>query len=138
MNGAGRSDPMPPTTRLSASISGTPVVAEGRIDYYCEMGMRVSSFTGLPTLLGAHQGEQRYDWQVGERDGLARSFFGGYDQRRAIEIAEELRIRYVYLGQLERYVYDESALAKFERMAEEGVLEVAFQNEKTVIYRFIF
>jgi len=118
------------------SVEGTPVIAEGRIDYYRENGMRVSSYTGLPTLLGAHQGEQRYDWQVGTRDGLARSFYATTEIGRAQGIAAELGIRYVYVGQLERYVYPEAGLSKFDQMVELGLLEVAYENEKVRIYRF--
>jgi len=118
------------------NVEGTPVIAEGRIDYYRENGMRVSSYTGLPTLLGAHQGEQRYDWQVGTRDGLARSFYTTTEIGRAQGIAAELGIRYVYVGQLERYVYPEAGLSKFDQMVELGLLEVAYENEKVRIYRF--
>ena len=122
---------------LQENVEGTPVVAEGRIDYYREGGMRVSSFTGLPALLGAHQGEQRYDWQVGSRDGLARDFFNTRDVRRAQDIADQLAIRFVYVGQLERSVYDAAGLAKFDEMVERGILQVPFENAKVRIYRFV-
>ena len=57
--------------------------------------------------------------------------------RRAQEIADELEIRYVYIGQLERSVYDAAGLAKFDEMVEQGILEVPFENEKVRIYRFV-
>ncbi|NLE76546.1 MAG: hypothetical protein GX605_07315 [Chloroflexi bacterium] len=120
---------------LLENVQGTPVVAEGRIDYYREGGMRVASYTGLPTFLGAHQSEQRYDWQVGERDGLARDFFNTADVQRAQEIIADLHVAYIYIGTLERTVYDERGIAKFEQMAQDGLLEVAYQNEAVTIYR---
>lgn len=120
---------------LLENVKGTPVIAEGRIDYYREGGMRVASYTGLPTFLGAHQGEQRYSWQVGERDGLAREFFNTPDVARAQEILRDLRVRYLYIGTLERYVYDPRGLEKFALMEEMGLLETAYQNDQVTIYR---
>jgi hypothetical protein len=38
---------------------------------------------------------------------------------------------------LERTVYDPAGLGKFERMVEEGYLEVVFENERVRIYRVI-
>ena len=39
---------------LLANVKGTPVVAEAALPYYREGGLRVATYTGLPTLLGAH------------------------------------------------------------------------------------
>ncbi|MBC8447213.1 MAG: hypothetical protein H8D78_05640, partial [Chloroflexi bacterium] len=68
---------------LIANVKGTPVVAEAALPYYREGGLRVATYTGLPTFLGAHQNEQRYASQVGERDGKARDFFNTPDVSRA-------------------------------------------------------
>jgi len=120
---------------LLANVRGTPVVAEAALPYYREGGLRVATYTGLPTLLGAHQSEQRYAWQVGQRDGQVREFFNTTDIARALQLVRELRISYIYIGQLERAVYDPAGLAKFDRMAAEGSLEVVFENERVRIYR---
>jgi YYY domain-containing protein len=122
---------------LLENVKGTPVIAEAVLPYYREGGLRVSSYTGLPTLLGAHQSEQRYGWQVGERDKEAREFFNTADIERALQIIRGIRISYIYIGQLERTVYDPAGLGKFERMVEEGYLEVVFENERVRIYRVI-
>ncbi|MFQ6013922.1 MAG: DUF2298 domain-containing protein [Anaerolineae bacterium] len=119
---------------LVENVKGTPVIAEAVLPYYREGGLRVSSYTGLPTLLGAHQGEQRYASQVGERDGEAREFFNTPDIARALQLIRKLHISYIYIGQLERTVYDPAGLAKFERMQEEGKLVLAYQNERVRIY----
>jgi len=120
---------------LLENVRGTPVIAEGRIDYYREGGMRVSSFTGLPTFLGAHQNEQRYgDTQVGPRDALAREFFTTPDIARAQQIIDQLHISYIYIGRLERTVYPPEGLAKFEQMAAQGLLRVVYRNEEVTIY----
>ncbi|MGQ9586269.1 MAG: DUF2298 domain-containing protein [Anaerolineae bacterium] len=122
---------------LIENVKGTPVVAEGRIDYYREGGMRVASYTGLPTFLGAHQGEQRYDWQVGERDGIAREFFNTPNISRAQEIIRNLHVEYIYIGTLERTVYDPPGIEKFEKMEQAGILEVVYQNDQVTIYRVV-
>lgn len=120
---------------LQANVSGTPVIAEAAIGYYREGGMRVSSYTGLPTLLGMHQSEQRYADDVGRRDGEARDFYNTKDSARAMELIRSLHIRYVYVGQLERIQYDAAGIAKFDQMSRAGVLEVAYENPKVVIYK---
>jgi len=122
---------------LLDNVKGTPVIAEGRIDYYRAGGMRVASYTGLPTFLGAHQGEQRYDWQVGERDGIAREFFNTADVSQAMETIRDLHVEYVYIGTLERTVYDPPGIEKFEKMEQMGLLETVYQNDQVTIYRVL-
>ena len=120
---------------LNERVVGTPVIAEAAIGYYREGGMRVASYTGLPSLLGMHQGEQRYSDDVGRRDGQAREFFNTRDSARAMQLIRELRISYIYLGQLEAVTYEAAGLAKFEQMEKAGALEVAYQNSRVKIYR---
>ena len=95
----------------------------------------VATYTGLPTFLGAHQNEQRYALQVGERDGKARDFFNTPDISRALQLIRELHVSYIYVGQLEHTVYDAAGLAKFDEMVQQGELEVVYENEMTRIYR---
>jgi len=120
---------------LIANVRGTPVVAEAAIPYYREGGLRVATYTGLPTFLGAHQNEQRYASPVGERDGKARDFFNTPDVARALQLIGELHVSYIYVGQLEQTVYDPAGLAKFDEMVQRGELEVVYENEKVQIYR---
>jgi uncharacterized membrane protein len=119
---------------LLRSVQGSPVVAEAAIGYYREFGVRVASFTGLPTLLGMHQSEQRYDTQVGQRDGEARTFFTEPDYARVADLAKRLHIKYVYVGQLERIVYPAAGLAKFDR-AVGSYLDLVYENSRTKIYQ---
>jgi len=116
---------------------GTPVLAEAAIGYYREFGVRVASYTGLPTLLGWHQSEQRYAWQVGERDAAAREFFNTTDLERTRQLIRDLHIRYVYVGQLERAVYDQAGLQKFDEMVQTGEMRVVYRNERTIIYEVL-
>jgi YYY domain-containing protein len=120
---------------LMDNVRGTPVLAEAPIGYYREFGVRVSSFTGLPTLLGMHQSEQRYGEQVGKRSEEANLFFSSTDLGLTLKLVRKLRIGYIYIGQLERILFPAESLAKFEKLADEGWLEEVFRNERTVIYR---
>ena len=121
---------------LQANVTGTPVIAEAAIGYYREGGMRVSSYTGLPTLCGMHQAEQRDPALVYARQALADELYRSLDVQRTLEIMRSLRVHYVYMGQLETLVYGEQAAAKFAALAEEGTLEVAYTNSGVTIYRF--
>ncbi len=134
---------------LNENVKGTPVIAEAPLGYYREFGLRASTFTGLPTLVGMHQGEQRYGWDIGRRDGLARDLFTSADPARSMAIMNELGIEYVYFGPLERtYInkhFDEAVspgdprreqmLSKFDQMAQNGQLRVVYQNDLVTIYQ---
>ena len=121
---------------LLDNVRGTPVLAEAAISYYREGGLRVSSYTGLPTLVGMHQSEQRYGDMVGKREGKARELFDTPNSSVAQDVIEELDISLVYIGQLERApgVYSAMGLAKFDVMAESGFLHEIYRNPEVVIY----
>jgi YYY domain-containing protein len=121
---------------LLANVRGTPVIAEAALPYYREGGSRVASYTGLPSVLGAqHAGEQRYGWQVGQRDGEVRDFYTTSDIGRTLELIRNLDISYIYVGKLERTVYDPIGLAKFDRMVKEGYLTVPYSNKEVKVYK---
>ncbi|GAB4516209.1 MAG: hypothetical protein Kow0047_28150 [Anaerolineae bacterium] len=128
-------------------VHGSPVVAEapaawypvgGRMvgyDYYRAGGLRVASMTGFPTLLGQHQGEQRYGEQVAQREREGVELFQTTDIERTQMLLRQLRVSYIYLGQLERILFPPEVLAKFDRMAQDGRLDVLYQNPAVTIYR---
>ncbi|MBN1991739.1 MAG: glycosyltransferase family 39 protein [Anaerolineae bacterium] len=121
---------------LQANVFGTPIIAEAKVGYYREGGMRVAAYTGLPSVLGGlHQNEQRYARQVGERDFMINQFWTTPDPRRTLELIDELNITYVYLGQLERITYGDHVAVEFEQLATQGELALVFENEKTKIYK---
>ncbi len=121
---------------MQANIHGTPIIAEAKMGYYREWGMRVAAYTGLPSILGGlHQSEQHSAEALGKRDGIVREFWATMDLPRVIALIEELEIRYIYIGQLERGVYGDGVVQKFETLAEQDELEPVFSNDKTIIYR---
>ena len=121
---------------MQANIHGTPIIAEAKMGYYREWGMRVAAYTGLPSILGGlHQSEQHSAEALGKRDGIVREFWATMDLPRVIALIEELEIRYIYIGQLERGVYGDGVVQKFETLVEQDELEPVFSNDKTIIYR---
>ncbi len=128
-------------------VQGTPVVAEapagsydvaGRsvaYDYYRAGGLRVASLTGLPTFVGQHEYEQRPGAQVGEQAALGQEFFATPDLGRARALIGQLHVDYIYVGQLERILFGEAGLSKFDALVASGDLEVAYRNPQVVIYR---
>jgi uncharacterized membrane protein len=139
---------------LQANVKGTPVLAEAKIGYYREGGMRVASYTGLPLPLGGlHQNEQRWPDQVGQRDGLYMEFWNTPDPARAWQLIQELDISYIYIGQLEQTLYNPQltgslmqwgvtfyapdGIGKFDELAAQGRLSVVYENERTRIYQVL-
>jgi uncharacterized membrane protein len=119
------------------NVRGTPVVAEAPLAYYREFGLKVASYTGLPTLLGAHQNEQRYDWQVGPRSDEANALYQSTDLDEARELISTLNVRYIYVGQLERTVYPSEGLEKFEELCLAGELALAYENPGVKVYEVV-
>ncbi len=127
-------------------VEGTPIIAEApaggyavdgqsvTADYYRAAGLRVASFTGLPTFVGQHQYEQRPAEQVSQRFDLGTEFFTTTDIARARALARGLRVGYVYVGQLERILFAPDSLQKFDVMVELGDLEIVYRNLRTTIY----
>jgi len=118
---------------LRENVQGTPVLAEAPIGYYREFGVRVASYTGLPTLLGMHEREQRYGWQESQRSGIARELFSTVDPQRTMELIRELGVEYVYIGPLERTEYPRAA-SKFSQLAFRKLVFVVYQNDLVTIY----
>jgi uncharacterized membrane protein len=130
-------------------VAGTPVVAEApaggymvdgqsvTADYYRAGGLRAASFTGLPTFVGQHQYEQRPGDQVGQRTQVGQEFFATIDIERARELMRQLRVGYVYVGPLERFLFRPESLRKFDALVEQGELEPAYQNQQVTIYRVV-
>jgi uncharacterized membrane protein len=121
---------------LQDHVEGTPVIAEAKIGYYREGGMRVAAYTGLPSILGGlHQNEQRYGSQIGTRDGLVNELWNTYDPEQALELIDQLGIDYIYVGQVERILYGDYMEEKFEQLHRQGDLELVFENAQTKIYK---
>jgi YYY domain-containing protein len=120
-------------------VEGSPVVLEGLGYREYLWGNRVSIYTGLPTVIGWrwHQQQQRValpepmvDW----RQMDVRACYDTPDVSLAQEILDRYDVRYVYVGAYERAYYDPAGLAKFDRMAEKGLLRVVYDADGVRIY----
>ena len=122
---------------LQDNVAGTPVVLEGHGVQYC-WNSRISQYTGLPTVLGWpwHQQQQRNDGGIVNRRARAvRTIYSTPSHQRALELLEQYQVAYIVVGALERGYYDGSGIAKFDSMVNRGILELAYANDATRIYR---
>ncbi|MCX7683178.1 MAG: DUF2298 domain-containing protein, partial [Anaerolineae bacterium] len=120
-------------------IKGSPVIMEGLAGEY-HWGNRVSVYTGLPAVIGWswHQRQQRImlpDPLVEKRRGDVNTCYNTGDVAYAMKILKDYGISYVYIGEYERAFYDPAGLEKFDRMAEQGMLEVVYDNLGVRIYK---
>jgi YYY domain-containing protein len=113
--GAFSLDALPPLARRSPGDAAAvvwleehaparSVILEATGDPYRDFA-RISSHTGLPTVLGwaNHEGLWRgNDPEVNVRAQLVRGFYSTADEETALEIVRKLGVRYVILGDLER------------------------------------
>ena len=122
---------------LQDNVQGSPVVLEAHAEQY-NWSARIANYTGLPTVLGWpwHQIQQRmrYDYAVRGRSAVVTELYTTTDMDRALELLTTYEVRYVVIGDLERTYYPPPGLAKFDRMVQEGLARVAYENPGTRIY----
>jgi len=117
------------------NVSGTPVLAQADLGYYREGGLLLTSFSGLPTIVGMHAAEQRPASAVANRQRDVYLLYSTEDVRVAEEIMARYSVRLILVGPLEREIYPAEGLAKFAALAATGDLERAYANEALTIYR---
>ncbi len=129
-------------------VDGTPVIAEASIGPYRGNGSRFSIALGLPTVLGwdRHERQQRYYPEIAERDQDVHDLYVSGSIERKREIIERYRIRYIIVGDVERWsAWPENpsrpyasaeGLAALQAMVGTD-LEIAFEQNGTVVYRVI-
>jgi YYY domain-containing protein len=118
---------------LRDNVEGTPTIVEAVGDSYSSYA-RVSTYTGLPALLGWPAHEQHWrggslEPQAGRREAVER-IYKTTDANEAKALLEQYGVEYVYVGGLERQTYGEEGMGKFG-----SFMDVAFQNQDVTIYR---
>jgi len=119
---------------LRANVPGQPVILEATGKPYSYFA-RVSSNTGLPTVLGwaNHEGVWRIgDSRIAERAEAVREIYDTTDLERASELLAEYDVRYVFVGEVEREEYGAEGLAKFEGAPD--LFQPVFRSNGTTIY----
>ncbi len=95
---------------IQQNIEGTPVILEAsEDDSSYRYTSRVSANTGLPTVLGW----ARHEWfwgrdpeEVRARIEDVNSIYSTGSKKKALELMNKYNVSYVYIGQLERQIYD--------------------------------
>ncbi|MDP6513730.1 MAG: DUF2298 domain-containing protein, partial [SAR202 cluster bacterium] len=122
---------------LRDNIAGSPIILEANTPTY-RWGGRVSIYTGLPSVVGWqwHQEQQRWDYRpdVGRRINDVRDIYNATDTFEALELLKKHNVQYVYLGQLERFYYEEDGIAKFNDSMS-PYLETVFTSANVTVYR---
>lgn len=105
------------------------VVAEAIGGQYSEYA-RVSTFTGLPTVLGwpGHEGQWRNNALQGTRQADIETLYTTPDWATTQQIINQYHIRYIYIGNLERTAYRVNE-DKFNRS-----LKLIYQQGSVSIY----
>jgi len=100
---------------LRRSVKGNPVILEATGGEYTDFA-RVSTFTGLPTVLGwaGHELQWRgnYD-EPGRRIPDIDTLYGSMDIEATKALIDKYNILFVFVGTLERQKYPAAALNKF-------------------------
>lgn len=124
---------------LLDNVRGSPVILEGHAPEY-RWGARFAVYTGLPAVVGWnwHERQQRAIYTeplVERRIQDVGTIYNTLDPAQALRLLARYRVRYIVVGGLERAYYDPAGLAKFERMAAQGLLETAYRQGSVTIYR---
>ena len=123
----------------STKIQGSPVILEGQGELYRTLHSRASIYTGLPTVLGwdNHQGQQRgYGMKISQRKNDIRYIYSTTDTELALNLLDKYKVKYIYVGDIERHYYPEEGIAKFSEMLGSS-LSMAYKNERVTIYEII-
>lgn len=116
---------------LRGSVDGPTTILEqvGR-DFDPEGRGRVSTYTGLPTVIAWPGHEVQWGHDPGSRTADVTRIYKTTDLAVARRLLLEYDVRYVFVGSLERNDYPAAALAKFDRLGTP-----AFRSGDTVVYR---
>lgn len=95
---------------MQENLRGTPVILEASSDessyHYTS---RVSANTGLPTVIGWTRHERfwgRDNEEIMTRLEDVNSIYSISSRKKALELMDKYNVSYVYIGQLERQMYD--------------------------------
>jgi uncharacterized membrane protein len=137
---------------LNETVKGTPVIAEASIGPYRGNGSRISSATGFPTIIGweRHEEQQRDRLILPARVEDVRRIYTSAEPRAVQEVLDRYHVRYIVVGDVERKTKlgggqigaaangepyaSPTGLATLGRMADQGMLRVAWQSGTTLLY----
>ena len=142
---------------LQHNVAGTPILVEAHAAGGGVAG-RVAAYTGLPTLLAqrAYQAQQRRVtmqttvWAASGRDVATRPpsvlarrahlvalLYNDPEPAHGLQLIQQYGVAYVVVGHNERALYAPAGLQKFDTLAHQGALQVAFRQGDTTVYRVL-
>lgn len=115
---------------LQTHVGGDPVTLEAAGPDFDPIGhARVSTFTGLPTVLGWAGHEIQWGHVSGSRGRDIQRIYASTDLAEARSMLAQYGVRYVFVGSLERSDYPAAGLEKF---AELGT--PVYSADGTIVY----
>jgi uncharacterized membrane protein len=116
---------------LRRHVHGAPTIVESvGPDFDPNGTSRVSTFTGLPTVLGWAGHELQWGHDPGTRGADVNQLYETQSVPAARRLLHRYGVRYVFVGSLERAVYPPAGLRKFPRVGTP-----VFRSGSTVVYR---
>ncbi len=113
-------------------VTGTPVILEAPGEEYNPGTSRISTWTGLPTVVGwaGHEGQWRGSYEIqGPRVDAVKEIYSTGDLGRAMQLLNQYAVHYVVVGPDELRQYPRAALEKFAQ-----ILPVVFQQGTVTVY----
>lgn len=117
---------------INKNIKGQPVILEAQGDSYTDYA-RISSNTGLPTVLGwtVHEWLWRGTYDVpAPRIEEVKTLYETNDMNKTLDLLQKYKVSYVYVGGLEKQKYTNLYEEKFRKI---GV--TIYNNGQTKIYK---
>jgi YYY domain-containing protein len=113
---------------IQENIRGTPVILEASAeDSSYRYTSRVSANTGLPTVIGWTRHERfwgRDPDEVYTRLEDVNSIYSTGSRKKALELMNKYNVSYVYIGQLERQMYD----IRTDKFEDKAYFELVYQG----------
>lgn len=129
---------------LNDEVEGAPIIVESAAgSHYYGSFFRISSYTGLPTIVGRWgQVPWNVDMtqvEIDDREGAAKTIYKSEDVAEVQQVIADFDVTYVYVGhrEISSYSGNKSAneFAAFLQQKFSSFMDVAFQNEGVIIYK---
>ena len=122
---------------IRENIKGSPVILEGWTPSY-RWGSRISTHTGLPTVVGWkwHQEQQRWRFRqnVSVRIADVNTIYTSNNSKIVEQLIQKYNISYIVVGNLEKLYYPSSGLFKFET-GMNGLTQQVYESDEVIIYK---